>query len=79
MKTSITYDCGYVVSAFLEDTDGLMRYKPLRNFGDRQSDAKEFAKDIEEYSETRLNNMAKSYRNDVLYKRINEYDIIRQR
>jgi len=33
---------GYVVEAHIMDSDGVFRWHPLRNFGDRQGDARAF-------------------------------------
>lgn len=62
---------GYVVSAYLDDGRGYGRWTPLRNFGDRQGDAKVFAYlDLPEMDSSRVQLFALSYRKDVRYRRI---------
>ena len=73
MKTCIsdTPD-GYIVSVYLEDGNGYGKWHPLRNFGDRQSDAKEFANwDVPKLEEIHINALIKQYKNNVKYIRVN--------
>lgn len=62
---------GYIVQAFVYMPDGSRIWKPLRNFGDRQSDAFLFCHmDCPKLSELSLSNLVKMYNNEVKYKRI---------
>ena len=41
---------GYIVSVFLRDERGYGCWHSLRNFGDREGDAKQFAGEVERYA-----------------------------
>lgn len=64
---------GYVVKAFVYMTDRYRQWKPLRNFGDRQSDALEFCHhDCSRLSEQDLSLLIKNYKVENKYTRISE-------
>lgn len=53
---------GYIVEAFMPDKDGYERWTPLRNFGERQSDARIFAFErCPKFNEDMIRGMAKTY------------------
>lgn len=59
---------GYVVQVLIAGV-----WTSLRNFGERQSDAKEFCyKDCPKLSESNIKLLAKNYNKNVKYIRINE-------
>lgn len=61
---------GYVVEAYLPDRDGLPRWTPLRNFGERQGDAKDFCEmDCPRYPEAMIRGLAKTFDPDRKYGR----------
>lgn len=70
---------GYVVAVLITCNDGLERYKPIINFGDRQGDAIEFvAYDIEKFSYATIAARVKSYKEDDKYKRVGSCKYVRQ-
>lgn len=61
----------YVVYAEIISPDGYTTFKPLRNFGCRQSDAIEYRDiDLKDVKESRINFLIKTYKPDVRYKRV---------
>lgn len=63
----------YVVYAEIISSDGYTTFKPLRNFGCRQSDAKEYRdNDLKDVKESRINFLIKTYKPDVRYKRVSK-------
>lgn len=61
---------GYVVEAFWPDADGMERWMPLRNFGDRQGDAIDYRDiDCPELSDTMIRALIKAYDKDRRYAR----------
>lgn len=71
---------GFVVSAFCCDTPSTYwQWKPLRNFGDRQSDTIEFKhRDCPKLNEFSLKNLINSYDKEVKYIRVNDRKFIKQ-
>lgn len=66
-----TYDNGYIVSVFYDMGDG-MRWHPLRNFGEHQSDSIEFRNyDCQELTDAQVRLLIKNYSKDRIYRRIN--------
>ena len=60
----------YVVYAEIISSDGYTPFKPLRNFGCRQSDAIEYRdSDLKDVTEAQLNMLIKIYNPKVKYKR----------
>lgn len=60
----------YVVYAEIISPDGYTTFKPLRNFGYRQSDAIEYRdNDLKDVTEARLNMLIRTYNPKVKYKR----------
>lgn len=58
---------GYIVDVYYNG-----KWHPIRNFGNRQGDARLFAySDAESLSELQLQMMIKNYKNDIIYMRIN--------
>lgn len=66
---------GYVVEAYLMDHDGGNRHwVPLRNFGDRQGDARDYMEiDCPELNDAQIAAVARMYRPNVKYKRVNKH------
>lgn len=71
---------GYVVSAFVCDTPSTYRqWKPLRNFGDRQSDAILFKEeDCPRLNEFDLKSLINGYDRVIRYRRVNNRKFIKQ-
>jgi len=71
---------GYVVSErFILPPDTTPTWHNLRNFGDRQSDAIEFVKDVEEkLGIDSLIFLAKNYKREIKYIRINSRNFKKQ-
>ena len=71
MKACINNNNGYVVEALITCEDGLERYRPIINFGDRQGDAIEFvAYDFEKFNYATITARSKSYKDSDKYKRV---------
>lgn len=69
---------GYIVEAHIEDDNGLRYWVPLRNFGQRQSDAMDFCHhDCPRLSETSIKSLARNFDRDVTYKRVSEKRFVR--
>ena len=71
---------GYVVSAFVCDTPNTNReWKPLRNFGERQSDAILFKEeDCPRLNEFDLKSLINGYDRVIRYRRVNNRKFIKQ-
>ena len=71
---------GFVVSAFVCDTPNTNReWKPLRNFGDRQSDAILFKnEDCPRLNEFNLKSLINRYDRATKYIRVNNRKFIKQ-
>lgn len=71
---------GYVVSAFVCETPSTSRvWKPLRNFGDRQSDAKIYKEeDCPKLNEHNLKGLIERYRKEDKWIRINGRRFVKQ-
>lgn len=71
---------GFVVSAFVCDTTSThKRWKPLRNFGDRQGDAILFKKvDCPRLNEFNLKSLIDRYDKATRYIRVNNRKFIKQ-
>lgn len=74
-----THD-GFVVSAFVCDTPSTHKqWKPLRNFGDRQSDAILFKnEDCPRLNEFALKSLINGYGRAIKYRRVNNRKFIKQ-
>lgn len=60
----------YVVYAEIISPDGYATFKPLRNFGCRQSDAIEYRdSDLKDVTDIQLNTLIRTYNPKVKYKR----------
>lgn len=72
---------GYIVSALVSEPPSSYRcWKPLRNFGDRESDALIFKnEDCPKLNESLLKMTIKGYRKEHKYKRINSRKFVKQR
>lgn len=57
---------GIVIYAEFEDTYGVSRWHPVRNFGDNQSEAYYFMRDAYELKESRLRMLVESYDPEVV-------------
>jgi hypothetical protein len=65
---------GYVVEVNILDSDGVCRWHPLRNFGDRQGDARAFKEfDCPELNDNVLRALIKRYDPDVKYMRVEKH------
>lgn len=64
---------GYVVEVHILDNDGICRWHPLRNFGERQGDARFFKEyDCPKLSDTIINALIRAYNPRDRYIRVNE-------
>ena len=72
---------GYVVQALVSEPPSSYRcWKPLRNFGDRQSDAIIYKnEDCPKLNEYLLKMIIKDYRKDAKYIRVNSRKFIKQK
>ncbi|EFM01823.1 hypothetical protein HMPREF0658_1311 [Hoylesella marshii DSM 16973 = JCM 13450] len=72
---------GYVVSAFVCEPPSTYRtWKPLRNFGDRQSDAIIFKnEDCPKLNEISLKVLIRDYCKDVKYIRVGSREFVKQK
>lgn len=69
---------GYIVEAHIEDDNGMRYWVPLRNFGQRQSDAMDFCHtDCPKLNETSVKSLARSFDRAVTYKRVNGRRFVR--
>ena len=70
---------GYVVQAYISDGTGYGQWYPLRNFGQRQGDARAFMLyDCPQLSDAHITALRKSYRPEVKYKRVTSTRFERQ-
>jgi len=70
---------GYVVSAFIRDATGYGQWLPLRNFGDRQGDAKDFCwLDCPRLTSSQIKQLVARYDKSFVYMRVNGSRFIRQ-
>lgn len=64
---------GYVVEVHYQDIDGIFRWHPLRNFGERQGDAKLFkGVDCPKLEDWQIRVLIKGYDPDIKYERISD-------
>ena len=67
-------DHGYVVEAYWPDKDGNRHWEPLRNFGDRQGDARDFMNvDCPELSDANIKALINRYDPSVRYIRVEKH------
>lgn len=79
MQFGINWNDGYEVCVLMEDERGLRRWLPLRNFGDREGDAKAFKYfDCPDLTDTQLRMLTKRFDRSVKYERINGRHFIKQ-
>lgn len=79
MEFAINYNNGYEVAVLMEDERGQRRWMPLRNFGERQGDAKCFKYyDCPDLTDTQLRMLIKHFDRSVKYERINGKRFVRQ-
>jgi hypothetical protein len=79
MQFGINWNDGYEVCVLMEDERGLRRWLPLRNFGDRQGDARIFKEaDCPDLTDTQIRMLVKRFDRNVKYERINERKFIKQ-
>ena len=78
-----SHSYGIVVYAEFEDTYGVSRWHPVRNFGDNQSEAYYFMRYAYELKESRLRMLVESFDKDVIIKnsdrKIGEFNKIKKR
>lgn len=80
MQFGINWNEGYEVCVLMEDERGLRRWHPLRNFGDRQGDARIFKEvDCPDLTDTQLRMLTKRFDRSVKYERINGRHFVKQR
>lgn len=73
------YRDGYEVTVLMEDERGLRRWFPLRNFGDRQGDAKMFKyMDCPKLTDVQIRMLIKYFNRSIKYERVNGRKFIRQ-
>lgn len=71
---------GYVVEVHILDSDGVMRWHPLRNFGDRQGDAKAFKEwDCPELGDDVIRTLIRRYDPTVKYMRVEKHRFMKIR
>ena len=71
MQFGINWRDGYEVCVLMTDERGMRRWYPLRNFGDRQGDARIFKEvDCPELTTPQLNMLIKHFDRRVKYIRI---------
>ena len=74
---------GIVVYAEFEDTYGVSRWHPVRNFGDNQSEAYYFMRHADEVSEPRLKMLIESFDQSVIVRnsdrKIGEFNKIKKK
>ena len=64
---------GYVVEVHYPDNDGISRWHPLRNFGERQGDARLFKEvDCPKLEDWQIRALIKGYNHEVKYERISD-------
>lgn len=69
---------GYVVEAYMREENGCGHWYPLRNFGDREGHAKEFANiDCPKLTDIQLRQLAKRYDKSFVYKRVSSVRFLR--
>jgi hypothetical protein len=79
MQFGINWNDGYEVCVLMEDERGLRRWLPLRNFGDRQGDARIFKEvDCPDLTDTQIRMLVKRFDRNVKYERINKRKFVRQ-
>lgn len=81
MQFAINWDDGYVVTVILPDPNlgGYLRHFPLRNFGDREGDAKAFKYlDCPDLTDTQIRMLIKNYNPAVKYQRISGRKFVKQ-
>ena len=71
---------GYVVEAYWPDKDGLERWQPLRNFGDRKGDAIDFRDiDCPDLSDANIKFLIAKYDANRKYVRLRKGQYYKQR
>ena len=71
MMFQICNDHGYIVEVYILDNDGVMRWHPLRNFGERQGDARAFKEyDCPNLEDWEIRSLIKNYKPEVKYQRL---------
>lgn len=79
MYFGINWNEGYEVGVTMVTEQGGIAYKPLRNFGDRQGDAKIFKEhDCPRLSELHIRMLIKNYKPSVKYIRLSERRFVKQ-
>lgn len=79
MQFGINWNDGYEVCILMHDERGLLRWQPLRNFGDRQGDARIFKEvDCPDLTDTQIRMLVKKFDRNVKYVRINSRRFIKQ-
>jgi len=80
MNFSVNYNEGYEVGVVMVNDHGSVSYQPLRNFGDRQGDARIFKEhDCPRLTLEQVRALVKRYDKRVKYKRISEQRFVRER
>lgn len=79
MQFGINWNEGYEVCVLMPDERGLRKWFPLRNFGDREGDAKAFKYfDCPDLTDAQLRMLIKCFDRSVKYKRINGRHFVKQ-
>ncbi len=80
MQFGLEYRDGYEVTVLMEDERRLRRWFPLRNFGERQGDAKIFKMvDCPDLTDTQIRMLVKNFDRNVKYIRINGRRFVKQK
>lgn len=79
MQFGINWRDGYEVCVLLTNEKGMRRWCPLRNFGDRQGDARIFKEvDCHELTDTQLRMLINNFDRTVKYVRVNGRKFVKQ-
>lgn len=79
MQFGINWNDGYEVAVHMCDERGFPRWFPLRNFGDRQGDAKCFKNfDCPALTDVQIRMLARNFNRSVKYIRISGKRFIKQ-
>lgn len=79
MRFVLNYNDGYEVGVVMMNEHGTVTTQPLRNFGERQGDAKIYQEvDCPKLSEPQIRMLVKLYDPEVKYKRVDGIRFVRQ-
>ena len=80
MQFGINWNDGYEVTVLMVGEHGYLRHFPLRNFGERQGDARIFKEvDCPKLTDAQIRMLIKNYDPKVKYKRISGTRFVREK